>query len=117
MSEYVRTKTGIYKVLYRESMPIGFMYHIEINPRTGSWKKITDKSVIKEADNIKELCDRFIVYVEDLDIYSIFDYYDEAESYFNALVEHPCILHGVLETDKGLIYAAKLNDERDLKQL
>lgn len=72
------------------------------------------KDIVNRADTIKELCDRFVVYVEDLDTYLIFDYYDEACSYVDAL-EYECKLFGVIEIDKGLIYVAKMNDKGELE--
>lgn len=89
--------------------------HIEYDNKGGhSMDNWYLKDIIKQADSIPELCDRFVVYIEDLDFYQIFDYYDEAFSYICAS-EYKCKLLGVLETDKGLIYKAKLNDEGELE--
>jgi len=119
--KYIKTKNGIYEVKHDEK---SFIYKgsnmIAIyDPKVYQVRDICKDEIIKESDNIKDLCDRFIVYVEDIDLYEIYDYYDEAYTYYDDMdyLEHPCKLYGVLETDKGLIYAAKLNDERDLKQI
>ena len=108
--KYIRTKDGIYEVKHDEK---NFIYKgsnvIAIyDPKIYQVRDIHKDEIIKKADTIEELCDRFIVYVEDLDYYAIFDYYDEAFSFVCAS-EYKCKLFGVLETDKGLIYVAKMN--------
>lgn len=92
-----------------------FGEHIEYDNKGGcSMDNWYLKDIVKQADTIEELCDRFVVYIEDLDFYEIFDYYDETFSYVNAS-EYKCKLFGVLETDKGLIYVAKANDKGELE--
>lgn len=74
----------------------------------------------RQADTIAELCDLF--YLDrggDLDINDFYDKYqfDVAEEYYLEEIRHfiPIKLKAYIETDKGLIYVAKMNDKGDLE--
>ena len=110
--KYIRTKTTIYLMTGKTEK----CYFVKCKTKSTE-RLLSKKEVIKQADNIKKLCDRFIVYVEDKNLSNLYDYYDEAFDYYEDMcfLEYTCKLFGVIETDKGLIYKAKMNDKGDLE--
>lgn len=117
--KYIRTKTGVYKEFFKDSVPNGLLYYIEINPKTKSWKKITDKSVVKQSDNILELCDEFVCESnEEGD--NFFKTYKDIwlmlrDDFWTKYKEHYNFYAGIRVKGKGLIYVAKLNDKGELE--
>lgn len=100
--KYVRTKDGIYKVILVS--PLGF---IRIDKRDGTYPDIFEKDIIKQADNIEELCDVFV----------------HGTMVFKTLEE--CIdyapfggkIYGSIWVDGNLIKVAKMNDKGELELL
>lgn len=77
------------------------------------WHVIIYKNqIIKQADTIEELCDWY-VYIEDGKIKYLFEDWDTAFSYLGQCFEISDYQnwYGAIETDKGLIYVAKLNEK------
>ena len=126
---YIRTKDGISdetKVnlienalngeIFVESMIDGYIYHLE--------------KVIKQADTIEELCDMFIL---DNEKFGKEFYYNHngrlnhyRDSYYsfrlkdikeNKIDLGNCNFYGAIWTDRGLIYAVKLNDNEEFELL
>lgn len=70
----------------------------------------------KEADNIEELCDEFVVVSED----GKHDIYKSLTTGLKTLVENKAYLialYGAIWTEKGLVYVAKLNDKGEFELL
>lgn len=111
--KYIRTKDGIYKMILVS--PLGF---VRIDKRDGTFPDIFEKDIVKQADNIEELCDEFVVRYGD-------GYHDlmqrlkwaEMEEYNARLVGNGGTIYGAIWTDKGLIYVAKMNDKGELELL
>ena len=104
--DYVRTKNRIYKVESETFDKQG--YYIDRYEED----VVLKKRVIKQSENIEELCDRFVVIDKEtkevMDIVS-FLAYAKLWSYCKYNI------YGAIWTDKGLIYVAKMNDEGDLE--
>ena len=76
------------------------------------------------ADNIEELCDEFIIKVQDTKSkeygYLIIDKlggYEKVLSLNKQAQENGAIIYGAIWTDKGLIYVAKMNEKGELELL
>lgn len=118
--KYARTKDGfIYKITTRN---FGIFVIDEKGKLIG---RIDADEIIKQADNIEELCD-FIAIVSENQIYDVetnirgyFKYeYDQVlpEAKAEYPEEHWNMYLGIL-TDKGLIYVAEMNDKGELELL
>lgn len=69
--------------------------------------------IIKQSDNIPELCDEFILKKIDQPkpfVYTI--YFTDLQKYAK---DRDWTIYGAIWTDKGLIYVAKMNDEGELE--
>ena len=67
--------------------------------------------IIKEADTIEELCDRFVVMdKETKEVMNIVSFLAYAKLWSSCKYD----VYGAVWTDKGLIYVAKMNDKGDL---
>ena len=103
---YIRTKNGIYKVESETCLKKAYLidrYEEDV---------ILKEHVIKQADTIEELCDRFVVMDKEtkevMDIVYFLEYAKLWSSYkYN--------IYGAIWTSKGLIFVAKMNDEGDLE--
>lgn len=68
--------------------------------------------IIKQANTINLLCDRFVVDFENGEEPLAFKNYLDTLKYFGKAK-----IYGAIWTDKGLIYVAKLNDKGELELL
>lgn len=105
MMKYIRTKNGIYEVVdtYEVSYVIGYT-------EDGFEKKVYKEDVIKQANTIEELCDRFIAETEDTTKFWVESTLENAKIYCG--IKN---IYGAIWTDKGLIFVAKMNDKGDLE--
>lgn len=107
--KYIRTKNGIYTLLST----------YELNNRTyyctdEQISSFDVSEVIKEADTIEELCDKF-VYNDDVFKNVIYENYKALKMLLK--IRKNYIVYGAIWTDKGLIYVAKINDKGELELL
>ena len=104
---YIRTKDGIYKVestLRDNSIVKGY--------NVGEMGFIRKDQVIKQSENIEELCDRFVVMdKETKEVMNIVSFLEYAKLWSYCKYN----IYGAIWTDKGLIFVAKMNDEGDLE--
>lgn len=103
--KYIRTKDGIYEV---DVLSIHYIGETHFS----CWdikhtRAFNDWHIIKQADTIERLCDRFVVIYEN----------EEPVPYKNYLdaVATQKEVYGAIWTDKGLIYVAKMNDKGELE--
>ena len=113
MSKCIRTKWG--EVWEVESETETHFYVDDIFDY-----EIEKKDIIKQANTIEELCDGFFlkIYGNDFSRDAIgsrdtFKQFKEAYSFYKN--HEKCDGFGFIETDKGLIYVAKLNDKGELE--
>ena len=104
---YIRTKDGIYEVIKND-----FGVCIKIDCMFILLDDIKDK-IIKQADNLAELCDYFSIDKNDIEHYEpttllIFDDYDDFR--YSMFGYENASGYGCIKTDKGLIYVAKMVD-------
>ena len=114
--KYIRTKDGIVscgfskeeydskypntKISYEEWFDIAFRNNKEYE-------------IIKTADTIEELCDRFVITEHGLDDNFLMEDFKDVKKFFVG----KATVYGAIWTDKGLIYVAKMNDEGCLELL
>lgn len=126
MSNYIRTKNGIYD-LKNDSKERIFSLHF-YNEFS---EKEFEKLILKQADTIEELCDEF---VEEFPIYKgndvvgidhqKWEYSKIRNCFLNDLcemrnydyfIDEKYNFYGAIWTDKGLIYVAKMNEKGELE--
>ena len=110
--KYIRTKDGIYEVEEWFKPLENDMVYI---PNEGLNK------ILKQADTIEELCDRFVIEYKQHNEQRILKTYIKVERNFLRdkmyKLNHIQNLYGAVWTDKGLIYVAKMNDKGELELL
>ena len=103
---YIRIKNRIYKVESETCNKQGYFidrYEEDV---------ILKKLVIKQSENIEELCDRFVVMdKETKEVMDIVYFLEYAKLWSYCKYN----IYGAIWTDKGLIYVAKMNDKGELE--
>ena len=109
---YIRTKNRIYQVesVLRDN---GFVKGYNV----GEMAFIRKDQVIKQSENLEELCDEFVLYDNQLKTYGVFE---KKVITFKWIQNHSTIykgmtIYGAIWTSKGLIYVAKMNDDGKLE--
>lgn len=99
---YIRTKDGIYE------------FNKTFNG--ASIRIIYGNEIIKQSENLDELCDEFVVIRDNTKINQLIRT-DNIEYLKEMIKEDKRIIavKGAVWTDKGLIYVAKLNDKGELE--
>lgn len=120
---YIRTKDTILKIenisaptyVVGKGEMVAYHYYDKYgNYRVGECLS----KYVKKADTIEELCDLFVLYdnkrfvIADTD----FDFVESVANNVNNSIKCP-ILHGCINTDKGLIYVAELNEKGKIELL
>ena len=99
---YIRTKDGVYEVKVNKYHELVYCKNNQI---------VLSCNIIKQSENIEELCDRFVVMdKETKEVISIVSFLEYAKLWSYCKYN----IYGAIWTDKGLIYVAKMNDEGDL---
>lgn len=102
---YIRTKDGIYKVEGETCHKKG--YYIDRYEED----VILKEQVIKQSENIEELCDRFVVIdKETKEVMNIVSFLEYAKLWSSCKYN----IYGAIWTSKGLIYVAKMDDKGKL---
>ena len=109
MKKYVRTKDGIYKVvadekniIYKDTNMIAIYDH-----KIYQVRDIHMNEIIKQADTIEELCDCYS--------HETFTVIDVAVARSWKLHNKEREIFGCIKTDKGLMYATKMDNEGELE--
>ena len=120
--KYIRTKDKIYASERWENHPTpsGKNVYYDINCNAPI---IKEDDIVGMNDNIEELCDEFVVYLQGENnnlpmtvLKEMFDVFKK--SILLGMKEKlNCWLNGAIWIDKGLIYVAKLNDKGELELL
>ena len=102
---YIRTKDGIYKVESETCHKQGYFidrYEEDV---------ILKKQVIKQSENLEELCDRFVVMdKETKEVMNIVSFLEYAKLWSYCKYN----IYGAVWCEWGLKYVAKMNDKGDL---
>lgn len=87
---------------------------------------VFENEILKEADTIEELCDKFM-WIKHLDNETYRKFYEKIDTKNKVLIGDDSKLHyqpreeleiyGAIWTDKGLIYVAKMNEKGELELL
>ena len=110
MKKDIRTKDGIYTIT--GNYQLNNINYYTIEERISS---ISEENIIKQADSIEELCDRFVIVRngEGADFWKDFDAMKHYSAYIN-LNDYDAV-YGAIWTNKGLIFMAKMNDKGELE--
>ena len=113
--KYIRTKDAIYKV----RKPALDEYLWEDSTYVYGHEHIKNSEIIKQADTIKELCDRFIVINGRKHIhYTKKDFDAKSHRYLCLdIKENKKQCYGAVWCEWGLKYVAKLNEKGELELL
>ena len=129
---YIRTKDKIYgfikgvtsSVQYDEEEDVYSIYyfdeekgaHLERDGLGGrSMDSVWRDDIVSEADTIEELCDEFLLENKKTHWKGYMPYHKS--TIHDEALQRDYIIYGAIWTDKGLIYAAKMNDKGDLELL
>ena len=106
--KYIRTKDEIFT---QEKYELAKIFVATIQDEQAKIMPInkTDFSILKQADNLEELCDVYVC-VEPNGNHTILP----SNSIISII---GTIIYGAIWTDKGLIYVAKINDKGELELL
>ena len=110
---YIRTKNRIYQVESETCDKQG--YYIDRYEED----VILKKQVIKQSENIEELCDEFVVFDKEQPNGKLL-YYKGFENLKKEFIDfekdkEKVVVCGAIWTDKGLIYVAKMNDKGEFE--
>lgn len=131
---YIRTENGIYEVIkpYDPSKLLSSRTTMVKDKSMLGFTNIPNMVILKEADNIEELCDDFIGVLDngngshiwyDEEYLAITEWETQEElsalkfKYAKANLSLNEILYGAIWTSKGLIYVAKMNKKGELELL
>ena len=106
MGKYIRTKDAIYKV----RKPALDEYLWEDSTYVYKHEHINNKDIIKRADTIEELIDKFVCGQ------TILRSKEDAFIATGIEIKIPTV-YGAIWTTKGLIYVARMNDKGELELL
>ena len=113
--KYIRTKDG--RISYLSSEPYEDMDCYEIITSKGTITYRREDEVIKIANTIEELCDEFVCRLKEIPTtWCSFDL-DEIEEGLRTHSLKEWEWFGMIWTEKGLIYVAKMNDKGELELL
>ena len=105
---YIRTKNRIYEV---ESETYGKQgYYID----EFDCDVILKRQIIKQSENLEELCDEFVCYFEIFNRSYYFIYKNSYDELKRDVQTIQYSAYGAIWTSKGLIYVAKMNDKGEL---
>ena len=112
MSKYIRTEDKIIDVSYLNKDDKGNYYIWESDDFCANRKYIYKEDIIKESDNLEDLCDEFILFDDENKIH-----YQSQESsiWWLGASLYPKSVRGAIFTDKGIIYVAKMNENKELE--
>ena len=117
---YIRTKDGVFELVDTYYMCVDgvetYMYD-----NNGRGVEIRGSQILKQSENLEELCDGFYNEIEDYEFSpaKIFSTFDKAKAQCDLYksVGKNVRLVGFIKTDNCLKFVAKMNDEGDLELL
>ncbi len=122
--KYIRTKEGIYERMFPDEEHLISFDHktIELAYYTTKNEWVAKKDIIKQADTIEDLCDKFVIFYNKShhkvsvlkSIATARLYCKRDKRYSDNYVDK---VYGAIWTDKGLIYVAKTNEKGELELL
>ena len=120
--KYIRTKNGIYDYEPTHNIDVDGFVVQHIN----GWNKpLTKEDIIKIADTIEELCDEFVIKVDNEYLHAkyypidrtFYIYNTDEEISLGECLRFNYVVKGAIWTDKGLVHVAKMNDKGELELL
>ena len=106
---YIKTKDGIYKVEGETYHKQGYdidRYEEDV---------ILKDQVIKQSENLEELCDEFVCYFECFNRSYYFIYKNSYDELKRDVQTIQYSAYGAIWTSKGLIFVARMNDKGDFE--
>lgn len=115
--KYIRTKDGVYEPTKWQCDLSGETILVKADNKSFNNGTIFKRDIIKETYTIKELCDWFLIIVNGR-INSYYVSFEYAKSHLFLFEKCENVeIKGAIETYKGLIYVAKMNQEGELELL
>ena len=111
MSKFIRTKDTIFEVV--EETDIVYRVKAKSNPNNIYAKSKCQTIVLEEANELKDLCDEFVVKIK---TGYLITYYDKKLLTQDA-IKNGADVYGAIWTNKGLIFVARMNNEGVLELL
>lgn len=107
---YIRTKDNIYEVCAREKCPNGCVI-------TTNGTRVPYTAILRESDILEGLCDELVVIYNNNKAFKkpFTSIHDNLEDLLREHEISECKVYGAIWTDKGLIYAMKMNDTGEWK--
>lgn len=128
MANYVRTKEKVYEVVEENERYYKCCYDNGSITLVAKFDNDVNgfSKALKTADSIEELCDMFFIVdnsgkskpaivdlgLDEDDEYEAMDLQPYKDACY---IHHNIDLYGAIYTDKGLIYVAKMNNEREFE--
>ena len=107
---FIRTKDRIYET--RENGETYNGFGCKFNNGT---IKIHKKDILKQSNNLAELCDEFVIDDKRNNVHYLMNYDDVIDEINNGRIYDEDVIYGAIWTDKGLIYVAKMNKKGELE--
>ena len=115
---YIRTKDGqildMSKCLDSNTTQFGLL-RFQKSYLNHKQTTICVKNIIKEADTIKELCNKFVYHNIETGTFTVLDTLLPLQKHSKINVDYEQF--GAIWTDTGLIYVAKMNEKGELELL
>ena len=109
---YIRTKDGVYKIDEIKPYFLDEKQKLFINNELKV--AINEQRVIKQSENLEELCDEFVIHIIENDYTFVWNKENVGFYYFCSWPEKYDV-YGCIWTSKGLIYVAKMNENGELE--
>ena len=110
---YIRTKDGVYEVDENSKGNECFLW-VKTN-EANIVQCVWLNCIIKQSENLEELCDEFVVNFECFNRSYYFIYKNSYDELKSDVQTFNYSAYGAIWTSKGLIYVAKMNDKGDLE--
>lgn len=104
--KYIRTKNGVYEVKINKYHELVYCKDNQI---------VLSCNILKQSENLEELCDRFVVIDKRNNVHYLMDYDDVIEEIYCGRIYEEDVVYGAIWTDKGLIYVSKMNEQGELE--
>ncbi len=124
--DYFPKEKQTLEILQRELKNVAFVKRkINSDYYDYDYEPIEKEEIVKQSDNLAELCDEFVIKVDNEYLHAkyypvdrtFYIYNTEEEISLEECLRFNYVVKGAIWTDKGLIYVAKMNEKGELELL
>lgn len=123
---YIRTENGIYEVIkeildgeaYEVKVPQSKWEYDEDNSCYYEYSKLDafyKKDILKQSDNLAELCDEFVIDDKRNKVRYLMDYEDVIEELYDGRIYEHDFVYGAIWCEWGLKYVVKVDNKGGLE--